>query len=288
MSQGDGAPAGEIISKVRRRASASSFSSWLSILLSLMFFAAIGGFVWGMWEQVAAAPLHYQHLRVKEDGFTVAGLSGRAAHLIVFFQEKLSGRADGDQLTRHAEDTGSPPLPPPPESPSVPTVPRPEPTSTETPVPDPITDLTPDVEPDPTPGPEPDPTPGPEPPVEPGPGPTEPVHTPDVVPELPKVQPPPPVPAKPTLGPKVRETLDKAHKAFDIAWKYHLKARPEAPSRGRDAANRKAIRYLKISRKLYEAVLKQKISKNIRERINRRLVELNRTLYWSNKMARIR
>jgi hypothetical protein len=105
------------------------------------------------------------------------------------------------------------------------------------------------------------------------------------VPKLPETS---PEPDRDGLDKKSRELLERAHKAFDIGMQHHKKAMPNAPQAGRRAALSKTIQYLKEAKKCYEAVLNTRPSKEFQKRLENRLMDVNRILYWAYKHSSVR
>ena len=245
----------------------------LLVIAALMFLAGGLGFAWGMWEEVALAPEEHAHLQPGDGMPLLDRWSVRAAAYVAGMQmEKRGTTARG--------------LPGPESVP-------PDTGAQQDPLVDPPTPA--NAHPSHT-----------EDPKQPRHGTVgdnnhEPKHDPKLRktdPE-PKVrdtgQPPPPVASQKLPPPvrvgrgldaKSRQMLDKAHVTFTTAWKYYLKSRPEAPARERDAAARQAIRYFVAARKRYQAVLRRDISADMKTRIEARLVQLNRALFWTNKFSR--
>ncbi len=263
MPENGSASANSIVRKARQRVKFRTVKWALGLIFSLMFFAAAGGFAWGMWDEVGTAPEKYAALKARDDAEFASAWSVRAANYIAGLQTKGPG-PDTDTLARRDREPFH--RLPKPDTPR--TAPEVDPKHTEPVKPPP--EHTDPKHTDP---------------VKPPPEHTDPKHT---EPAKPPTQKPAPIAAEPRLDKTTNELLQKAHRAFDTAWKYHLKARPDAPSRGRDAANKKAIKYLEESRKYYLAVLKRKIPPDIRKRIENRVVPLQRMLYWAYKHSRIR
>ncbi len=278
MSNNGSTSAADVVRKARRRAKFQAVRSALAAIFGLMLLSAAGGFAWGMWEEVSASPQKYRAVYAGKGASLLSAWSAKLARLIARMQpdEKESPPERPPASSRPATVVASNPSKPGPSR-TISTQREPPTTDPGLVLPDPDLPLDPDADiPEPS---------------DPEPWRTEPKTTGD--------PPPLPPPARltketepatkiPGLDPRVAEALEKAHKSFDTAWKYHQKARPEAPPSGRDAANKMAIQYLKLAKQHYEAVLQQKIPADLRERIQSRLVDLNGLLYWSLKMSSIK
>ena len=227
---------------------------------ALMFLAGAAGLVHGMWAEVAAARETYAGLKLGNSATFPARWSVKAAAFFVGLQTEKPTPADNTGILP-PEDAGPEPAPRdtnPKHGKPVDRRPSDDPKHRHTFEPDPV-----------------DPEPKDPPPIDTAPHKTDPPKLPDKGPK--------PLPTGLALDKRTNALLDKAHKVFDTAWKHHLKSRPSAPARGRNAATKKAIKYFNEAKKLYQAALKRKIPADLRRKIERRLVDLNGRLYWSYK-----
>ena len=258
---GNGVPSeGEVVCKARRRAKFHVVRTMLAVVLALMSLAAAGGFAWGMWEEVGKSPKDYRFVFARKNATVFAKWSARMARLLARLQyEEKQSFSDRQPASSESGTVVASARSRPETTSTVPVLHQPR-TTDASPVPPDMdipvvsgTDLH-------------------EPFVPKSAG-TEPKATDDLPPPLPPTSVPkdPGTTAKPPRpDPKVAEVLENAHKNFDIAWKYHQKARPGAPPAGRDAANKLAIQYLKLAKQQYESVLQQKIPADLRARIQSR------------------
>ena len=92
-----------------------------------------------------------------------------------------------------------------------------------------------------------------------------------------------PVVISPPRTPKPNGPLEKARKARATALKCYEKAAPTAPSRGRIAAAKLTLKYLRRAQGLYDIALKSKLSKRDRQSANAELTEVQRLMFWCHK-----
>jgi len=76
------ASANSIVREARQRRKSRTVKRALGLIFSLMFFAAAGGFAWGMWDEVGTAPDKYAALEAGDDAELVTTWSVRAANYI--------------------------------------------------------------------------------------------------------------------------------------------------------------------------------------------------------------
>lgn len=248
--------------RAARRARFRAVKSALVIVFTLMFLAGAAGFARGMWERVSAEPQKYAKLKARDGAPWHVRWAADTAAWLAEIKLKPAERPRPDGISRNTE----PEHPPPARTGNPNHTASHDPSRPDSRLPEP-----PDTEPQPK-------------------DPTVKVPTPPDTtgqPILPK-DPPRPLPTSSGLDRDTADLLEKAHKAFDTAWACHLKSRPDAPESGRDAATKSAIKYLKESKDLYERVLARKIPRDVRTRIEDRLVNLNALLYWSYKHSRVR
>jgi hypothetical protein len=261
------------VRKVRRRTRAQTVRRSLRVVFSLLFLAAAAGFGLGIWQEVESAPERYGRVEPETDSPFFRVLAIKAARLAAALQEENPDRRAVWDIAGADDQPGtggriSPPDRIPPANSRTPrgtAVRKPE---------------VPDFEPDLTGPPGPGDVPGP------------PEDLPEPPPDLkpPSISQPPTLPRLPrpkSDDARTRELLGKAHEAYDTAWKWYLKSRPEAPAGGRDAAGRQAIRYLKEARKHYHAVLERPISAHLKKRVEDRVVQINAMLYWTYKHTQV-
>ena len=70
--------------------------------------------------------------------------------------------------------------------------------------------------------------------------------------------------------------------------KYYRHARPEADPRGRPAATRETIKYLRAAKRHYDAALEGTMSDSDRRRVGSELTHVQRLLYWCTKFQSTR
>jgi hypothetical protein len=268
----------EIIEKVRRRSKFQAVKRALNIVFALLFVTTASGFCWGAWQEVESSPQEYRSRPVDTCRSTIELWSIKAGHFVADMQPERPDPFSIASLENGADLSPADLVDVQPDR-ALPrhTKPRPRPVSPlhidrrEPEVVDPVAVKGPDYSDLKTPKPR-------------DPSPTDiKIDPPDHQPAVKR-----PEPARARLDKKSRALLDKAHKVFDVGWKYYLRSRPEAPSPGRQAAMAKTVKYFRASKKYYEAVLARKPPKDIYSRIEKRLVDINRVLYWTYKHLRVR
>ncbi len=229
-----------MVRKSSPRVRGSASSSALFVICVLALLVGVGGFAWGMWEEVGAAPRKYAALNPESDMTRVKKWSVFASSFILKLQNKKLPWEDvgvSDNVTSPPDDSHVTPEPKEPsrhESPTADTHPKKsEPTSR-------------------------------------------------------KVDHPKPVRREPKLSPGIRDLVHQADKAWETGCKYHQKAQPNAPARGRAAALKKAIKYLRQAQKLYHTVLQHKPPKATYEQVEQRLTDVQRRLFWAYKFSGIK
>ncbi len=242
--------------------SAPSVWSTLRAVFGFALLAALAGFVFGMWEEVAVARERYVGRELVGDYADPEHWSIRAGRVMGAFQGWLQDSLGPEEpITRRRDGVGSPPNDP--ENPKEPV----DPLDLLKEYPKPIP---PEPGPPPAPRPEPKPEPKAGPRPEPRPG--------------PKPEPKPPgLKVPPGMSVKTAQLLAKARAARDVAMKYYVKASPKADPRGRAAANRETLKYLKIAQRYYQETLKGKMTKYHHKRVTAELVAVQRRMYWCGK-----
>jgi hypothetical protein len=273
-----------VIAKARRRTLWRSVGRACRVLFALVFFAALGGFAWGAWEEVGRVPERYASLTPGPGAAVLDRWSVRAARLMVSMRKDREApphegrRIAGRTAPRHSPDTTSRPEPParvePEPPPSNPPIKPPEPDGPEyndrESVPEPPEFKMPDK------------------PRYPARPPTFHQKRLDRQDKEPRHASQPTYKPEPGIDEKTQAMLDKAHKVFQTAWKYHKKAAPTAPAAGRNAARRTSIKYFERARDLYQAVLKRKLPKDLHKRISDRIVFIQGRIYWAYKHSVVR
>jgi len=255
--------ADSVVRRTRRRMKFQTVAAGLRVVFAFLLLSALGGFGYGMWEEVAVTPERYatrefeggaaylEHWSVKT-GRLIAAAQGVDVDLGLF----------RDDLAK-VEEPG-PPIRPEPERldrtkpPADPVEPKPDPRPV-----DPL-DLLKKY---------------PDPPPERKPGPPS---RPPVRPE-PRPRPTPPN-RRPGMDAKTAELLRKAREARRIGLKHYENAGPDAPSRKiRIDATILTLKYLKPAQLYYQAALKRKMGKRDRDSVGAELAGIQRRIFWCHK-----
>jgi len=271
VSGTEGPSGGGVVKRARFRAKVHTVRKAMGILGALMLLAGAGGFAHGMWDAVEADPERCRDLEFSGPSMLAARWSVHAAAFIADLQ--LDEEPDPEQLVRSDYDR----LP----EPGRRGVRRPSPDAKRTdrekrPDHDPTVTIDPDLDDPALRWPKDRPT---------GdrtgdtsafktPGSLRPKHT--VRPDA------------RGLDKRTRQMLEAADQTFATACKYLEKAHPLAPAKGRDAANRTAIKHLRKAQGQYDAVLKRTLPKSLRDRLEVRITDVQRRLFWALRHSTIR
>ena len=253
MSEHEQASFSPVVKEARGQGRLCSVGSTMRAVFGLTLLAALCGFVWGLWEEVAGAPTEYASRKLADEMGPLQQWAVKAGKLIA----SLQGGEQEPEPT-HAAAPEAPELEPL-------QLPEWEPTGPIEPPPDDRAE-------------EPSESLGPE------------AHRPQPMRTDP-VKPPPrrrTVRWARGLDPKADELLDKALAAHETAWKYYNKSGPDAPAAGRDAATKQAIIHLKRARDLYRALLERKLPDDVRKVLEGRVTQVQRALYWCTKFSGVK
>ena len=243
--------ADSVVRRTRRRVKFHAVVAGLRIIFTFLVLAAIAGFGYGMWAEVAASPVKYAKRRSANNINYLEHWSVRTGILIATMQGlKTEYSMPRNELAKveHTE----PPVRPEPELPDT-LKPRQYPIPPKPAHDDPL-DLNPRPELKPTPESPPRPTP----------------------------QPPRPRP-RPGMDAKTAELLKKARYERSKALKCYKLAGPTAPSRGRVAATKLTLKHLKRARRFYGDAMGRKMNKSDRRRASAELSEVQRLMFWCHK-----
>lgn len=259
-----------------------------AVILGLLFFSALGGFIWGMSTQIARSPLKYFSMNVLDDAPLFNKIAIRSSQLIAGFwplpepspsnQDIVARRPNtsnstpehNSRLTPPPEENNPPPehhssLPPndlPPPGENTPAPETTQPAASTSPVP-----TEPGVPPT-----EHNPPPPPPPPEEPP------------LPEPGIEEPTPTAPPESTLDAETAKLLTRADDEFAVAWKYYLEARPESTG-NRAKAMPLARQHLKATQQLYLALLRRNLPDDIKKTVNLNLQKVQQAIYWTGKFG---
>lgn len=243
-----------IVRRTRRRVKFQAVFAGLKTVSTFLVLAAIAGFGYGMWTEVAASPEQYAKRRSDNDINYLEHWSVKAGKLIATMQGCKTEYSMPRKEIAKAEHP-EPPVHVEPERPNTveprrdPLVPKPEPGHL-------------DVRPQP---------PKPQPPK----------------PQPPKPRPPKPRPPKPRPGSgedaRTAQLLKAARSERARALNFCEKAGPTAPSKGRIPATVEALKHLKRAQVLYQNVMKRKMKPSDRQRASTELTEIQKLMFWCHK-----
>lgn len=265
MAENGSGSADSVVRRTRRRMTLQTVAAGLRVVFAFLLLAALGGFSYGMWEEVADTPERYAAREFEGGAAYLEHWSVKTGRLIAAAQGVEADSYLSPNDFARAEDPEAPIRPEPErfdpvDPPTGPTEPKPDPRPV-----DPLDLLK--KYPDPPPGRKPEPPSHP--PVQPEPGPQ------------PKPKPPN---RRPGMDAKTAELLRKAREARRIGLKHYEKAGPDAPSRKiRIDATILTLKYLKPAQLYYQAALKRKMGKRDRDSVGAELAGIQRRIFWCHK-----
>jgi hypothetical protein len=252
--------ADSVVRRTQRRMKFQTVAAGLRVVFAFLLLSALGGFSYGMWEEVKVTPERYAAREFEGGAAYLEHWSVKTGRLIAAAQGvEADSYLSRNDLAR-AEEPGSPIRPEPARldptaPPADPTEPKPDPKPV-----DPLDLLK--KYPDPPPERRPEP------------------------PSHPPVRPERPTPPNrhPGMDAKTAELLKKAREARRIGLKHYEKAGPDAPSRKiRIEATILTLKYLKPAQLYYEAALKRKMGKRDRDSAVAELSSIQRRIFWCHK-----
>ena len=247
-----------VVRRTRRRVKVQAVSAGLRVVFTFLLLAAVAGFGYGMWAEVAASPAEYAKRESNGDADYLEHWSIKAGKLFATMQGfKTEFSMPGSETARVEEP--EPPVYADPRLFAAP-VPRHEPMEQK---PEPKNLVNGNPEPERKTLPKPEPTPG---------------RT---------IQPTPPPPQPPSraevYAAETAKILKAARRNRSTALHHYKQAGPTAPSRGRRAATKLTLTYLKRSQLHYKRAMQREMSASDRRRASIELTNIQKMIFWCHK-----